>query len=94
MNMSRKLFTPWGKEIESVQPIEVVALFEKGKMKPIRFRLGGKVFKIQQINGSWENRVGKYKKIHFAVVDSASNLFEISYDEREMNWSLERIETL
>jgi hypothetical protein len=92
--MNRKLCIDWEKETELSEPIEVVALFEKGKMKPMRFRWREKNFEIEQVHGSWENRVGKYKKIHFAVVDSASNLFEISYDERKMSWRLEGVETV
>lgn len=73
------------------EPVEVVALFQKGKMQPSRFRWNGKVYKISEVTGDWKTDVGVYRVRHFAVVDKSSNFFQLSYDERKTSWVISKI---
>lgn len=73
------------------EPVEVVALFQKGKMEPSRFRWNGKVYKISEVTGDWKTDVGSYRVRHFAVVDKSSNFFQLSYDERKTRWVISKI---
>ncbi|MEE9441839.1 MAG: DUF6504 family protein [candidate division Zixibacteria bacterium] len=73
------------------EPIEVVVLFQNNKMKPSRFRWNGTVYKIAEVTGDWKTDVGAYRIRHFAVVDSSSNFFQLSYDERKTSWVISKI---
>ncbi|MEZ5359192.1 MAG: DUF6504 family protein [Candidatus Zixiibacteriota bacterium] len=73
------------------EQIEVVVLFQNHKMKPSRFRWNGKVYKVSEVTGDWKTDVGAYRIRHFAVVDAASNFFQLSYDERKTSWVISKI---
>ena len=73
------------------QTIDVIAVFECGAMKPIRFRWNGRAIKIKQVTGAWQEDVGQTKIRYFAVLDDASNFFQLAYDERHTTWALNKI---
>jgi hypothetical protein len=73
------------------EPIEVVALFERHKMRPVRFRWSGRTYKISEVTGDWKTDIGAYKVHHYAVVDSSSNFFQLTYDERQTSWVISKI---
>ncbi len=73
------------------EPIDVVVLFEHSSMRPSRFKWKDQIYKISEITGDWKTDVGAYRIRHFAVVDSSSNFFQISYDERKTCWSISKI---
>ncbi len=76
-------------EIE--EPVDVIALFEKGRMRPLRFRWNEKVYKVVKVTGDWQSEIGRYRLRHFAVQDEASNFFELSFDQYDSVWQLTRI---
>jgi hypothetical protein len=76
-------------EIE--EPIDVIALFEKGRMRPVRFRWKERVYRIAKVTGDWQSEVGRYRLRHFAVIDEASNFFELSFDQYDSVWSLAKV---
>jgi hypothetical protein len=59
------------------QPIEVMAVFEKGRMLPVRFR--------------WNGRVVRFRKKHYSVIDQNSEFFQLTYKERTSEWFLNKI---
>jgi hypothetical protein len=71
--------------------IEVIALFERRRVRPCRFRWRGKTYKVTRVTGDWESRVGQAKLRHFAVIDSAANCFQLCYDEANCRWTLARV---
>ncbi len=73
------------------EPVDVIAVFEKSKMRPIRFRWKNRVYKISQVTGTWCSEIGRYRYRHFAVMDDASNFFELSFDERDTAWLLTKV---
>ena len=73
------------------QPIEVVVIFEKGKMMPIRFRWNGRVIKIARITSWWKTNEGKFRIRHYAVMDQNSQFCQLSYNERTSEWFLDKI---
>jgi hypothetical protein len=73
------------------EPIEVVALFEQHRMRPVRFRWNGRVYKVSEVTGDWKTDIGAYKVHHYAVVDNSSNFFQLSYDERQNSWIISKI---
>jgi len=75
------------------EPIDVIAVFEKSRLRPVRFKWKDRVYKVTKVTGSWQSDVGRYRLKHFAVVDTASNFFQLSYDQQEATWSLTKIST-
>jgi len=73
------------------ESVDVIALFEGGRMRPIRFRWNGRSVTIKQVTGTWKSDVGAHKIRYFAVLDSSSNFFQLAYDERNTAWVLNKI---
>jgi hypothetical protein len=73
------------------QPIEVMAVFQKGRMVPLRFKWNGRVIKIAKVTGWWRASQGKFRIRHFAVIDENSQFCQISYRERTAEWFLNKI---
>ena len=73
------------------QPIEVMVVFEKGRMIPIRFRWNGRVIKIAKVTGWWRTNEGEFRIRHYAVIDENSQFCQLSYKERTMEWFLNKI---
>lgn len=73
------------------QPIEVVAVFQNGKMIPVRFRWNGRVIKIVRVTGQWKTGEGKYRIKHYAIIDQDSQFCQLSYQERTGEWFLNNI---
>jgi hypothetical protein len=86
---SGKRSLPMDQEIN--QPIEVMAVFEKGKMLPVRFRWNGRVVKIVHITARWRTNEGRFRKKHYSVMNQNSEFFQLTYKERTSEWFLNRI---
>ena len=72
------------------EPIEVLAVFQKGKIKPLSFKWKSRVYKISRITSHWSAPVGKYKWHHFGIIDKDDNFFEICYDEEKYAWNIKQ----
>jgi len=78
--------------IESIHdPIEVIALFAGGALKPVRFRWKSKTVHIAKITGDWIRHEGQNKIHFFALLADNKDYYEIRYDTREMTWQLTRV---
>ena len=42
------------------QPIDVIVVFQKGRMLPVRFRWNGRVIKIDGVTGRWNTKEGSF----------------------------------
>ena len=73
------------------QPIDVIVVFQKGRMVPVRFRWNGRVIKIARVTGRWKTSQGKSQIRHFAVLDKDSQFCQLSYRERTGEWFLDKI---
>ncbi|MCL6472438.1 MAG: hypothetical protein K6T91_06450 [Firmicutes bacterium] len=72
------------------EPIEVSAVFTKGRLKPISFVWKRRYYKIDSITGVYKYFVGA-SKCYGYIVRSGSDLYEISLNTGEMVWQLEKI---
>jgi len=81
--------TPMYQEIND--PVDVLALFEDGTIKPQRFRWKGHVHKVAQVTGRWKTDKGAFRLRHFAVMDEEANFFQLAYDERTTSWRVTRV---
>jgi hypothetical protein len=73
------------------QPIDVIALFQEGKIIPVRLRWNERVIKIVRVTGTWKTSKGRSTIRHFAVVDKDSQFCQLSYRERTSEWFLDKI---
>ena len=70
-------------------PIDVLTIFEEGKLEPLRFRWKGKVIRIAKVTGRWSRREGQTQLRYFSV-ESGSETYELCYDPRGPRWFLSR----
>jgi hypothetical protein len=73
------------------EPVEVIALFQTGKLSPLKFRWRDRVYRIQKINGGWNSDIGAVRMHHFAVMSDGPDVFELVYNERAHDWKINRI---
>ena len=71
--------------------IDVIAVFEKQAIRPVRFRWKGNIHKIARVTGAWRSREGEFAVRHFAVVDTKANFFELTYSERLTRWIISKV---
>jgi hypothetical protein len=72
--------------------IRVAAIFAPGsKVKPVWFEWRRRKHAITETSYFWTERSGGALRLHFAVSDG-SNLFELAFDARDQNWTLEGVE--
>jgi len=73
------------------EPVEVITLFQYGKIKPLRFRWNERAYKISKINGGWVSDEGINRSYHFSVMADGPDCFELTFDARSMSWELSRV---
>ncbi len=73
------------------QPIEVMVVFKKRRMIPVRFKWNGRVVRIAKLTGWWKSYEGEFKIRHFGVMDQDGQFYQVSYRERTTEWFLEKI---
>lgn len=71
--------------------IKVMAVFDNG-VKPVKFRWRDRVYPVKEITYTWKSTEGSASVVHFSVTDGGT-LFELSYNQATMKWSLERVES-
>jgi hypothetical protein len=72
-------------------PIEVIAVFRAGKMRPLKFRWRDRVYKIERINGGWMSDQGKTRFYHYSVMSDSPDVYEISYNPDRFSWNIDRV---
>jgi hypothetical protein len=73
------------------EPIEVISLFKDGKIKPLRFKWNGRVYKINRLNGHWISPQGYTKQYHFSLMADTYDYFEIMFDTSNFEWQIARV---
>lgn len=73
------------------EPIEVLAVFKTGSMKPIRFRWNSHTHHVLKVTGHWTTHVGESKQYYYSVVGESQDYFEIVLDSRTLGWRLARV---
>lgn len=62
------------------ETVSVLAVFEKGDMRPFRFYWQSRSFQVARVTGRWKAPKGDTWLRHFSIVDSADNVFHLTYD--------------
>jgi hypothetical protein len=72
-------------------PIEVIVVFREGKMRPLKFKWRGRVYKIERINGGWMSDEGRNRFLHFSVMADGPDVYEITYNPERFGWKIDRV---
>jgi hypothetical protein len=70
--------------------IKVMAVFDGG-VKPVKFRWRDRVYPVREVTYTWRSMDGSARIMHFSVTDG-STLFELTFNQATMRWSLESVE--
>ena len=71
-------------------PIDVAAVFEKGKAFPRTFVWQNRKYQIKEVTYHWvENRGGEI--LHFYTVTDGSNLYQIYLNTKHLYWRLDKV---
>lgn len=77
--------------VELHEAVKVRADFQGGRIRPLLFRRGERVYAVRRVNTSWEDREGKHKNFFFAVSVDSGEVYQISLRTGEMVWYLESV---
>ncbi len=72
-------------------PIEVIALFRGGKMRPLKFRWKDRVYRVEKVNGGWVSDEGSSRFYHYSVMTDGPDVYEICYNSSRFSWRIERV---
>jgi hypothetical protein len=70
-------------------PIDVVSIFRKKTVKPVKFKYAGRTHRIEKIMYAWITREGGFPVHHFSVITQDGNRFEISLRTYTMDWAID-----
>ena len=73
------------------EPIEVIAHFAPGKVRPLRFLWKGRAHRINNVRGMWTTLEGRQKCHHFALLVNDVGACEISLDVDKMSWLINSV---
>ena len=76
---------------EIFEPIEVITYFDRGTVRPLRFRWKGTVYKISRIYSHWIVSRGRGREHHFSVSADSPDHFELVFNTDDLNWQLARV---
>jgi hypothetical protein len=77
--------------VESIQePVSVQAMHQGGQVFPHSFHWQHRDYRIDAINGQWEDREGGYKRFHFSV-QSAGETYCLHLRTEDMVWILDQV---
>jgi hypothetical protein len=74
------------------EPIRVLAVFSGGAIEPLRFRWGGRTYKIDRVNGRWTDRGQDGYSLHYSV-QVGQETYHVHFSGPEVQWWLDRVVT-
>ncbi len=77
----------------SRDPVEVLALFRGGQLKPVQFRLHGRTYVVKTVDLAFSERKGRDKLLYFCVHDG-TNTFRLAYSTDGSQWYMETEDAL
>jgi len=84
--------SPDNREEEIHEPIgDVLARFRKGMIEPISFRWRRRGHRVVELHGTWVDRSVTPPLHGFTVTTEDGDLMELSYQEGNPVWRLERV---
>jgi hypothetical protein len=73
--------------IEPLQEaIKVRADFQGGTIRPVLFRRGPVLHRVQAVHASWEDREGQQKILYFSVSVVSGDVYQLSFHSGDLLW--------
>ncbi len=69
------------------EPIEVEAVFKKGRITPLWFSFSGIRYEIKKITYKWQDRKGQEVLYYFSVSDG-EEVFQIYFSNKTLTWRI------
>jgi len=80
---------------EVFEPVEVIAHFDKLKVKILRFKWKSEVYKVTDMLQSWKIPKSEGFVTHFIVICGESDMMcELSFCNTDMKWEIVRYDSL
>lgn len=76
---------------EIKEPIDVLASFVKGHLKPSIFYWNKRRYKVSKILGSYHDSRGNFRRFFYSLQAGTSDIFEVCLNTEDMNWCLIRV---
>lgn len=73
------------------EPVKVRVDFSEGVATPIRFRLGGRAYRVMNVNSRWEAREGRKLRHFFAVTTDSQDAYQLSFDPEGLVWRVDGV---
>jgi len=79
-------------QIEAVnEAVKVRADFQGGKIRPLLVRRGDRVYRVDRVNGSWEDREGSHKIYWFSVTVDSGDVLRVCLKSGDMVWWIDSV---
>ncbi|MCX6375425.1 MAG: hypothetical protein NTU88_05210 [Armatimonadetes bacterium] len=72
--------------------IDVISVFRRKTIQPVKFKYAGRAHKIEKILYAWVTREGGFPVHHFSVMTQDGNRFQIDLNTYEMAWSVSTVD--
>ena len=72
--------------------VSVLALFEKGAIKPCSVTWQNREYQVTKLNSRWRQKVGATYHIHLSVSIGADMSMELVIDTSDLSWRLARVD--
>ena len=69
--------------------IDVISMFRKRTVRPVKFKYAGRVHKVSKVLYTWVTREGSFPVHHFSVLTEDGNRFELSLNTYTIDWALD-----
>jgi|YNPBryBLVA2012_1023415.scaffolds.fasta_scaffold22902_2 hypothetical protein len=74
------------------EPVEVSAVFRRGRMMPVSFAWRNRRYRVVRIAGAYRRRKGHSLELHYSVLaEGGEEVYELRFSTERMAWWLERI---
>jgi len=73
------------------EPIDMLASFVKGRLRPSIFYWRGRKYRVSKVLGAYHDTKGKFRRYFYAVQSGTSDVYEVSLDTEIMQWELLRV---
>ena len=73
------------------EPIDVIAYFHNGNLRPLRFRWKGRAYKAKTVNAHWCQSGGVMRNHHYSVTVASSDSYELQFVTDSFRWNLVRV---
>jgi len=70
------------------ETIDVVSIFHRRTVKPVKFRYAGRVHRVEKLLYTWTTREGSFPVHHFSVLTQDGNRFQLDLNTYQMVWSI------